>query len=527
MNRMKMKNLYSMKLIPVLFFIGMFLLLPVFETYAQQATYPLSIEISVDPVLQEQFLDSGRMFVFLNKNPRVEPRTRTWPTAGNYIFARNFSRFDVTTPIIIDGLTSGEWDTTADWDFAQVPAGTYYIQMVWHQQFDESRIVAPGNIYSLKQELVITAPTQVNVEFSEVIPALKVVEHTHVKTIEMRSDTLSTWWGKPMELKATVLLPSGYFENDDLKYPIRYNVSGYGGRYNRVNFIERNQEFADWWFSDTAPQIINVFLDGEGPFGDSYQLDSDNSGPYGYALINELIPHIETAFRNTSDASTRFVDGCSTGGWVSLALQMFYPDHFNGVFSYSPDAVEFSNYQLINIYKDDNAFVNEYGISRPVSREVTGEPTMLLRDFIRYENVMGHSGTYLNSGGQFSAHTALYSPRGKNGLPNPLFHPQGGYIDHSVAEAWKKYDLLIYAQDNWPVLGPKLQGKVYIWMGDMDNYFLNMATQKFDTFLKQTENPGSDAVVEFTPMQGHCTFFSHQRVLEQIQERLELLNLGL
>ena len=130
----------------------------------------------------------------------------------------------------------------------------------------------------------------------------------------------------------------------------------------------------NWWESDDAPQIINVFLDGEGPFGDSYQMDSENSGPYGDALTNELIPFIESTYRGTDTPTTRFVDGCSTGGWVSLGLQLYYPDFFNGTFSYSPDAIEFENYQLINIYKDENAFVNEFGYMRPVARMTDGEP---------------------------------------------------------------------------------------------------------------------------------------------------------
>ena len=137
--------------------------------------------------------------------------------------------------------------------------------------------------------------------------------------------------------KASVLLPHDYEINKE--YAIRYNVAGYGGRYTRINQLLGNADFMDWWDSDEAPQIINVFLDGEGPFGDSYQMNSDNSGPYGEALINELIPHIESEYRGSESAAMRFVDGCSTGGWVSLGLQLYYPDFFNGVFSYSPDAI--------------------------------------------------------------------------------------------------------------------------------------------------------------------------------------------
>jgi hypothetical protein len=214
------------------------------------------------------------------------------------------------------------------------------------------------------------------------------------------------------------------------------------------------------------------------------------------------------------------VDGCSTGGWVSLGLQLYYPEFFNGAFSYSPDAVEFENYQLINIYRDENAFVNEFGYARPVMRNVDGEPLLSLEAFVRHENVLGASNSYVNSGGQFSAHAALYGPRGENGLPRPLFDPETGVIDPEVAQHWKKYDFKLYAKEHWEELGPKLAGKIYIWMGDMDHFYLNPATRAFAKFLETTENPVSDAEIVFSAMEGHCSKFSHREVLEKIQMRL-------
>jgi S-formylglutathione hydrolase FrmB len=349
----------------------------------------------------------------------------------------------------------------------------------------------------------------------------QVESHPLVREVEVVSDTLSAWWGRPVQLKASVLLPGGYSEGSGHAYPIRYNVAGYGGRYTRINQLTGDKDFMNWWTSDEAPRVINVFLDGEGPFGDSYQLDSDNSGPYGYALINELIPHIESMYRGTLSAETRFVDGCSTGGWVSLALQLFYPDQFNGTFSYSPDAVSFDNYQLVNIYRDQNSFVNEYGMTRPIMRDINGEPMVSWKDFVLFENVLGASNTYLNSGGQICSHTALYSPKGDNGLPEPLIDPQTGDINHAVAEQWKKYDLTYYCRENWTELGPELQEKIHIWMGDMDHFYLNTATRAFADFISQTSNPKSDAEIIFTPMEGHCTQYSHREVLMKIQDRLD------
>ncbi|MCK5210446.1 MAG: hypothetical protein KAQ79_20565 [Cyclobacteriaceae bacterium] len=489
---------------------------------AKEVAYPINLKLSVEDGIKGAIKSEGRLFIFLSTQSNREPRTLTWPTAENYVFAKNINDLNANDEIVFPA--SEDWKTTSEWSLKKIPEGTYYLQVLWDQDREESGINAPENIYSLVKEIEVNESVEVEISLSEIIGPGSIIDHKFVKEITLKSNTLSDWWGKEMTLKASVLLPGGYYEQPDKKYPVRYNVAGYGGRYTRINGLVKNNTFSDWWFSDDAPQIINVFLDGEGPFGDSYQMDSDNSGPYGYALIHELIPYIETTYRGTGSSKYRFVDGCSTGGWVSLALQLYYPDEFNSVWSYSPDAIEFENYQLINIYKDKNAFINEYGNHRPVARNITGEPMMMLNDFIQYENVLGRSDSYVTSGGQFSAHTALYSLKGDDGLPKPLFDPESGEMDPDVAEHWKKYDLKLYAKEYWTELGPKVQGKIYIWMGDMDHFYLNIATRSFDEFLKTTENPVSDAEIMFTPMKGHCANYSHRKVLEKMAEKLNSLD---
>lgn len=508
-----------MKLRRFLVLAPLIFLLNSITSFAQNHDHRLSITVSVSDDLNADVHEEGRLFVFLNPNLRVEPKDQIWPFPGSmsHIFAMN--RTDFSSDFSKKLSSKADWTSTEEWTFTNVPEGTYNLQVLWDQNEGESRINTPGNLYSEKMEISVTKPMAVDVEISEIIQERTVTAHDLVKTVEMKSELLSDFWDKPMHLKATVLLPATYEEGKS--YPIRYNVAGYGGRYNRVNRLISNEEFMTWWTGDQAPEIITVFLDGEGPFGDSYQMDSENSGPYGEALITELIPHIESTYRGTDDPATRFVDGCSTGGWVSLGLQLYYPDSFGGVFSYSPDAIEFENYQLINIYEDQNAFVNEFSYERPVMRSTVGEPIISLRDFITYENVLGYSDTYVTSGGQFSAHTALYSPKGEDGLPVPLFHPTTGKINPEVADHWKKYDFKKYAQENWETLGPKLQGKIYIWMGDMDQFYLNIATRAFSKFLDQTQNPASDAVIEFEPEAGHCSRFSHKEILMRIAQKLD------
>ncbi len=480
----------------------------------------LTVNLTFSDEIKNDLRSKGRLFIFFAQNPQVEPRTQTWPSpwSKTHIFARNIPDLNFEQVLVLD--KSFDWNKTADWTMGNIPAGEYYIQALWDQDEIESNINAPGNLYSEKQKISIKGKSVIDLAITNKISERKLVEHKLVRYVEFKSDTLSKWWKKPIYLKASLLLPSNYDNRQTAGYPVRYNVAGYGGRYDRVNRLVANENFMNWWESDEAPRVINVFLDGEGPFGDSYQMDSENSGPYGYALIHELIPYIETQYRGTDAAETRFVDGCSTGGWVSLGLQFYYPDHFNGAFSYSPDAVEFENYQLINIYKDENAYINEAGYLRPVMRDISGEPLLSLREFIQYENVLGSSDTYLNSGGQIGAHTALYSPKGANGLPKPMFDVETGRIDQEVAEHWKKYDFKLHLDQHWETLGPKLDGKIFIWMGDMDQFYLNMATRKLAEFLETTTNPNSDAEIIFTPMEGHCTQFSHKAILEKISEKL-------
>ena len=505
-----------------IFFLCIFLYLPILLT-GQSETATLDITIKFSNDIAETFQNDGRMFVFLSENGQGEPRQKTWPNpfSPTHIFARNMSIENRDDEVIVSHYS--DWLGTTNWNFKSVPFGTYYVQALWCQNKEEGGINSQGNLYSMSKKIEFTGPQSITLDISEMTKRNAILENDMVRIEEFTSDTLSAWWGRPVNLKAAILLPAGH---DIAKgpYAIRYNVAGFGGRIDRINRISRDKDFMSWWRTDEAPQIISVFLDGEGPFGDTYHMDSENSGPHGYALIHEFIPYLENKYRGTQDSQTRFVDGCSTGGWVSLGLQLYYPDHFNGVYSYSPDAVDFENYQLINIYRDENAYVNEFGYDRPVMRDLDGEPMISMKNFVLLENVLGSSGAYVTSGGQFGAHAALYSPKGQDGLPMPLFDPFTGQIDRAVAEHWKKYDFLHYARGHWEDLGPKIKDKIYIWMGDMDQFYLNPATRSFADFLQTTESPGANATVEFSPMEGHCSQYSHRHVLEQIQSRLDQIN---
>jgi S-formylglutathione hydrolase FrmB len=233
--------------------------------------------------------------------------------------------------------------------------------------------------------------------------------------------------------------------------------------------------------------MIELFVDGDGPFGDSYQVDSANSGPYGASLTQELIPEVEKRFRALGRSDSRFLTGGSTGGWVSLALQIFYPDYFNGTWSGFPDPLDFRAYQLVNIYKDDNAYANANGFERPSAREVNGDTEFTMRLECQKENVLGAGDSYTMSGGQWGAWNAVFGVKGPDGRPAALWDPKTGKIDRGVAMQFEKYDLRLVVERNWATLGAKLRGKIHVWVGEDDDYFLNNGVHYFDDFISKAE----------------------------------------
>ena len=322
--------------------------------WGQETTVNVQIELSVATKLYESWQPHGRLLIFFTKEEGIEPRTLTWPSKGNHILAMNI---DDWKPTESKWINADHKVLSTKYPLNRFPSGEYYLQALWDQDQQESRIDAPGNLYSEVKKVVINQNQTIRLVVDQIIPPRGLIVHPLVKEITFKSTVLSDWWKKDVYLKASLLLPASYAREPEKKYPLRVNISGYGGRYTRVNWTVQDSAFMVWYNGPDGPDVITLYVDGEGPFGDCYQLDSENSGPYGTALTSELIPYIEKTFRARGNANSRYVDGCSTGGWVSLALQLFYPDYFNGAFSYSPDAVDFENWQLINIYKDNKKII--------------------------------------------------------------------------------------------------------------------------------------------------------------------------
>ena len=476
-------------------------------------SFSVDAKISVAPEIRDSFLKGGRLILHLTLQKGKEPRTRSEITFGT-----NAGNWDPSKTFVLQSQDKNVMKLLPG-NLNQILNGKIYYQIVYKQNPDDGQENVPGNLFSGVDSMDASASLKLQLTLSKVIPGFQINENKFVRTISIQSKLLTEFWGRPMFLRASVLLPSGYYEKPEGNHPICYKVPGLNGRYNAVNRLMDDKNFSEWWFSGEAPQIIYVFLDSQGPYGDTYQMDSENNGPCGKALTEELIPEIEKQVRYNPVSEKRYLAGCSTGGWVTLGLQVFYPDFFNGTWSFSPDPVDFEHYGLINIYQDSSVFYNRYGYLQPGRRTIYGEPTYSMKEWIANENIVSRTGDYRISGGQFGAYNAVFGPRGKDGLPTLMFDPVTGRIDHQIAEKWEKYDIKKILEKNWTTLGPKLQGKIFIWTGDMDGLYSNVATRFLKMFIDKTENPVSDAKISFTPMAGHCQEWNDKAVLKMIWEK--------
>ncbi len=448
---------------------------------------------------------SGRLFIVIAKSDRPEPRNTIGDAGPNAttIAARDVKDFNSA---VIDNSAAAFPLQSLD----QLPSGDYYVQSVLASNRDLKSVNAPGNLYSDTQRVHLDprAGGTVKLQLTKAIPPDGLPpQDEFIRYVRIQSDLLTRFHGRPIYLRAGIILPKDYDHDTNRRFPLRISIGGYGTRYTAVQRLMREgSEFQRMWLADETPRFVYLQLDGDGPYGDPYQVNSDNSGPYGDALTKELIPYIEKQFRVIPEPRARVLDGGSTGGWVSLALKIFYPDFFNAVWSSCPDGVDFRGFQLINIYSDRNAYFDDKGAERPSKRDVNGRVEFTIRHEWGMENGMGAGDSWTTSGQQWGAWNATYGPKGpggEGGRPVPLWDPKTGVINKSVVDHWKKYDLRLILEQNWKTLGPKLRGKIHISVGDADSYYLNNAVHMLDDFLKEA-NPPADARIVYGPGRGHC-----------------------
>ena len=500
---------------------------------AQAQTFELSYPAATTPSTPTAAPITGRAFIFIARSDRTEPRLQS----GSMRRSEPFFGIDVEAlgagkAVTFDASTPGFPLAS----LRELPAGDYFVQgllvpytrfrrsdghTIWAhmdagegQRFNDS----PGSLVSDVQKVRIdpASPRVISLVLTKAIPPVtQPVETEWVKRLRLTSRLASAFWGHPMPLGAVVLLPKDYEKNPARRYPVVYTVGHFSERApfgftfdgcDRVESPEARAtrlarsaretgcEFQQAWTAGKVPEFIAVFIQHTTPFyDDSYVLNSANNGPYGDAIVTELIPEIDRRFRTVAAPYARTLTGGSTGGWDVLALQVHYPDVFGGAWSLYPDQLDFRNYQFGDVYADTNAFVRADGSwmprEIPSSRSPEGLTDLTVREENQAEAVIASKG---RSGGQWDGWQAAWAPVGADGYPQPLWDKRTGRIDRAVAESMRSsgYDLRAYVERNWSTLGTRLVGKLHVAVGDMDNYFLNLGVYRFETFLESTKEPG-------------------------------------
>jgi len=398
----------------------------------------------------------------------------------------------------------------------------------------------PGNLYSqpLKVAIDPRRDDMIAIVLDQEIQAIPDPPETkYIKHVRIQSKLLSEFWGRPMYLGAHVLLPEGFDEHPGARYPLiifhghfpytfggfretppdpdlkpdyseRFGISGY----NKI-VEEQAYEFYKYWIATDTPRFLIIEIQHANPYyDDSYAVNSANLGPYGDAITYELIPYVEKKFRGIGQGWARFLYGGSTGGWEALGVQVFYPDGYNGCWAACPDPIDFRAYTIVNIYEQKNAYYVDSRwkrTPRPGSRNYLGEISCTQEESNYRELVLG---TKSRSGDQYDIWEAVYSPVGPDGYPKRIWDKLTGEIDPEVAAYWREhYDLRYILERDWKTLGPKLKGKIHIYCGDMDNFYLNNAVYLMEEFLERIEEPYYEGEVDYGDRAEHCWNGDHNR----------------
>jgi len=506
-----------------------------------------SFRINISPALKQSSLD-GRLLLLFAKTNAKEPRFLVNDSPQTQmVFGKD-----------VENWQPGQSQLMGEEAFGypverlhNMSAGDYYVQVLLHkyetfhlktghtvklpmdrgegQHWNE----APGNIYStpLKIRIDQNAGREISLLLDKEIPPIKEPEDTkYIKHIKIQSKLLTEFWGRPMYLGAHILLPEGFDTHPNVKYPLaifhghfpadfsgfrttppdpklvpdtndRFHIMGY-------NILQQQEafDFYKQWTGPGFPRVLAIEIQHANPYyDDSYAVNSANLGPYGDAITYELIPEIERRFRGIGKGWARFMYGGSTGGWEVLAAQVFYPEEYNGCYAACPDPIDFRHYVTMDIYKDKNAYFVQSDfkkLQRPGHRNYLGHVSATIREMNLRELALG---TRSRSGDQFDIWEAVYSPMDVDGYPKRICDKYTGAIDTAVARYWRdNYDLTHIIKRDWPKIGSKLKGKIHIYTGDMDNYYLNNAVYTAEDMLTKLANPSCDCEVAYGDRAEHC-----------------------
>jgi hypothetical protein len=490
----------------------------------------------------------GRMLLLISSEDSAEPRFEVSDGPETQLaFGLDVEGLRPGVEVVFDGAVFGYPLKS----LADLPAGEYWVQALLNR-YETFHLAGgqtvklppdkgegqrwsskPGNLYSLpsKMKLDPRKAELIRIVIDQEIPEIPDPPETkYIRHIKIQSKLLTEFWGRPMFLGAWVLVPEGFDEHPEARYPLiinhghfPYTFGGfsetppdpdlepdYSPRFRLKGYNRIQQEYAyelyKYWIAKDTPRFLIVEIQHANPYyDDSYAVNSACLGPYGDAITYELIPAIEEKFRGLGQGWARFLYGGSTGGWEALGVQVFYPDEYNGCWAACPDPIDFRAYTIVNIYEHKNAYYVDSRwkkTPRPGQRNYLGEVSCTVEESNHRELVIG---THSRSGDQYDIWEAVFSPAGEDGYPRRIWDKLTGEIDPEVAQYWKEhYDLRFILERDWGKLGEKLKGKIHIYCGDMDNYYLNNAVYLMEDFLKSTKDPYYDGEIDYGDRAEHC-----------------------
>lgn len=513
-----------------------------------------SQKIQVKVIGQPSEQLQGRLLLIFSERAQPEPRfTISDGPETQIVFGADISNWNSSNVLTISNSDFFGYPIE---QMNQLPKRRYYVQVVFHKyeifrrkdghtvQLPMDRgegqhwNLAPGNLYSTAIEVNWQGPNStLQLDLDKIIPPIEEPKDTkYIKHIKIQSKLLTEFWGRPMFLGAHILLPEGFDENPTVKYPLAifhgHFPSDFDGfrttppdenlrpdtskRFNLIGYNKIVQEeayrFYKLWTGPNFPRVIAIEIQHANPYyDDSYAVNSANLGPYGDAITYELIPEIERIFRGIGEGWARFMYGGSTGGWEALAAQVFYPKEYNGAYAACPDPIDFRHYMTINLYEDKNAYYLESPFKktlRPGHRNYLGHVSATVKDMNLKELALGNKS---RSGDQFDIWEAVFSPVAKDGYPARIWDKKTGIINKDIVSYWKEnYDLTHIIQRDWNKIGKDLEGKIHIYVGDMDNFYLNNAVYTAEDMLKKLQNPPCNCVVDYGDRAEHCWNGSHE-----------------
>lgn len=462
----------------------------------------LRFEVAFDPALQTTPY-TGRVYIVLSKHLQREPRQmlREWFDPPQVV-ARDVQVGNPDHAVILDATA-----ITYPRKLSEIEPGEYHVQAIARRSLDHPVPgMGPGDLISEPRTLALHPRESgtIGLRLTRVVVDEPFDETERLKDVEVDSPLLSAFHKRPMKMRAGVVLPKEWEENAVIKYPVLYWIGGFGGTHRFAHQLARMTQRMD--VQELADRVLQVVPDPTCYRGHAVFADSENNGPWGRALLEELIPYVEKKYR-AAGAEHRYVTGVSSGGWSSLWLQINYPAAFNGCWAHVPDPVDFRDFQRIDLYAPDaNIYTDASGQRRALARH-DGQVVLYYQDFVKMEEVLG-------PGGQIHSFEAVFSPRRADGAPASIFDRTTGKVFSDVAKTWERYDIRLILERRWNELGPKLKGKLHVYAGEQDTFYLDGAVGLLKDSLVKL---GSDAEVIIVPGMGHGL---HREKIKPMCERI-------